>query len=135
MSMVKARAYFEKIAKDLGYKIDPGVFSSTLSYQSPKSCHVVIGKAEPEKSDMNSVDFSAPVTIQLFVGKVIGGANIEEKTTLAAEEFITSAFRRRLEAQFKKIGAGGYDVKPFDDSNERVPIAEIEFEIGFVLGF
>jgi hypothetical protein len=135
MSMVKARAYFEKIAKDLGYKIDPGVFSSTLSSQSQRSCHVVIGKAEPEKSDMNSVDFSAPITVQLFVGKVIGGTNLEEKTTLAAEEFIASAFQKRAEAQFKKIGMGGYDVKPFDESNERIPIAEIEFEIGFVLGF
>lgn len=135
MSMAKVRAYMEKTAKDLGYKIDPGVFSTTLSSQSPRSCFVEIGKATPTKSDMRSVEMSAPVTVTLFIGKIAAGLSLEDRTTVAAEDFLALAYKNLRSADFKSLAIVGYDIQPFDESNEWVPVARIELEAGFVLGF
>jgi tartrate dehydratase beta subunit/fumarate hydratase class I family protein len=135
MSMVQVRSHVEGVAKSLGYKIDAGIFTDKLNAQSPKSAFVSVGRATPAKTDMRTVDFEAPVNVRLFVGKGMGSASLEERTTAAAEEFIAAVMNATRPAGVKHYAIAGYDALPFEDSNERVPVAQIELEAVFVLGF
>lgn len=137
MSLSDVRPFFKARAKALGYQEHPEAFSEeSLARVSGKRAFIKLGQPQTQRADQNSASFTMPVSVDLYVGQGLDSIALEAKAFDAAEEFLKDVMSHRYNVTgVAGVLARSITVEPLNQTNDKAPIARVEFTAIVAVGF